>query len=171
MGILPKANEGRPGRSVLANASVAPLKAVIEVWSKPGFRKAAANLGWLMAERGGRLLFGTLVGLIVARYLGPERLGSLSYAVALVTLLGFLPALGLDEILKRELLRSPETTSALLASAVVLRLGAGAAGFAAVVSAARLGWGIAGDEARLLEVFALLLFQPVSPLIFPTPWP
>ena len=35
-----------------------------------------------------------LVGLLVARYLGPARLGSLSYCLALVTLIGFVPSPG-----------------------------------------------------------------------------
>ena len=82
-----------------------------EVLAKPGFRKAAANLGWLFAERAGRFVLGTVVGLFVARHLGPERLGALSYGVALVTLAGFVPALGLDGILKRELLQAPERTA------------------------------------------------------------
>ena len=136
------------------------MQQVAEVLAKPGFRKAAANLGWLFAERAGRFVLGTLVGLVVARYLGPERLGSLSYGVALVTLVGFVPALGLEAILKRELLKAPEKTVELLGSAGVLRLGAGAVGCAAVFGVARAGWGLAGDEPRLLQALALLLFQP-----------
>ncbi len=151
-----------------AKPSVARMQSVTEVWIKPGFRKAAANLGWLVAERGVRLVLGTVVGLIVARYLGPERLGALSYGVALVTLAGCVPALGLEAILKRELLNSPEKTAELLGSAWLLRLGAGALGCMAVVGMARAGWGLTGDEARLLETLALLLFQPA--LFLPELW-
>lgn len=38
-------------------------------------REAAADLGWRIAERAGRFVLGTAVGLFVARHLGPERLG------------------------------------------------------------------------------------------------
>ena len=93
------------------------MQKLAEVAAKPGFRKAAANLGWLFAERAGRFVLGALVGLLVARHLGPERLGSLSYCVALVTLLGFVPSLGLDAIVKRELLTSPGRTAEAAASA------------------------------------------------------
>ena len=136
--------------------------------AKPGFRKAAANLGWLFAERAGRLVLGTLVGLMVARQLGPERLGSLSYAVALVTLLGFVPTLGLDAILKRELLKAPERSAEVLASGFVLRTLAGAAGCAAVGVAAWAGIGLHGDEPRLLAILAVVLLQPA--LFLPELW-
>ena len=144
------------------------MQQTADLLAKPGFRKAAANLGWLLAERAGRFALGTLVGLLVARYLGPERLGSLSYCVALVTLLGFVPALGLDAILKRDLLKFPERTAELLASSLVLRVAAGALGCAAMWLAAGLGWGLAGDEPRLLAVLALLLWQPA--LFLPELW-
>lgn len=136
------------------------MQQVAEVLAKPGFRKAAANLGWLLAERAGRFVLGTLVGLAVARYLGPTRLGELSYGVALVTLLGFLPALGLDAVLKRELLHAPGRTGELLASAWLMRLTAGVCGCVAVMGVARAGWGLAGEEAQVLTALALLLLQP-----------
>lgn len=144
------------------------MQQLADVMAKPGFRKAAANLGWLFAERMGRFVFGALVGLVVARYLGPERLGSLSYCVALVTLLGFVPALGLDAILKRDLLKAPERTAELLGSAWVLRLGAGVVGCILVSGMAWVGAGLAGDEPRLLRALALLLFQPA--LFLPELW-
>ena len=92
--------------------------------AKPGLRRLGANFGWLVIERAVRFALGLFVGLLVARYLGPAGLGSLSYCLALVTLVGFLPALGLDAILKRDLIAAPEKTAELLASAFGLRLAA-----------------------------------------------
>ena len=46
-----------------------------EAWAKLGFREAAADLGWRIAERAGRFVLGMVVGLFVARHVGPERLG------------------------------------------------------------------------------------------------
>ena len=94
-----------------------------EAWARLGFREAAADLGWRIAERAGRFVLVTAVGLFVARHLGPERLGALSYGVALVTLLGFVPALGLDAILKRALIPSAKQTAELLASSFSARAG------------------------------------------------
>ncbi len=113
-----------------------------------------------MADWGLRLIFSVLVGLWVARYLGPARLGTLSYCIALIALLGVLPSFGLDTLVKREVLRSPQDTAVLLASAFVLRLGAGVVSYGALVFAAKsTSWG-AGEESRLLGVLGLVLFQP-----------
>ena len=151
-----------------AKLIVRGMQQMAEVLAKPGFRKAAANFGWLFAERAGRFVIGTVVGLFVARHLGPERLGALSYGVALVTLLGFVPALGLDAILKRELLQSPERTAELLASSFVARVVAGVLAGGSVGIAVWAGWGGTGEEARLLAVLALGLLQPA--LFLPELW-
>jgi PST family polysaccharide transporter len=131
-----------------------------DVWTKPLFRQAAINFGWISFERAARVVLNALIGLMVARHLGPARLGLLSYCTALVALLAFVPALGLDAIVKRELLRGPEKASELLASSFMLRLIAGTVGYALVLLAGVPAWGLADDEARLLAVIGLMLFQP-----------
>ena len=50
----------------------------------PGFRKYFANTSWLLGERILRIPASLLVGIYVARYLGPERFGLLSYALIFV---------------------------------------------------------------------------------------
>lgn len=144
------------------------MQPLTDVLAKPGFRQALANFGWLAVERAGRFLLGTVVGLMVARHLGPERLGALSYCLALIGLVGFVPALGLDAVLKRELIAKPARTAELLASSLVLRAAAGILGLAAVAAAAGLGYGLAGDEPGLLFVLSLLLLQPA--LFLPELW-
>jgi O-antigen/teichoic acid export membrane protein len=134
----------------------------------PEARAAAKNLGWLAADWGLRLVFSVLVGLWVARFLGPARLGTLSYSIALTALIGVVPAFGLDTLIKREILRSPADTAGLLASAFVLRLGAGVVSYAALgLAATCTSWG-AGEESRLLGVLGLVLFQPA--LFLPNLW-
>ena len=144
------------------------MQPLADVLAKPGFRKAAVNFGWLFAERAARFAFGALVGLLVARYLGPARLGSLSYCLALVTLAAFIPTLGLDVILKRELLRAPEQTEELLASSLTLRLAAGALAYGALGLVAWSSIGLTGEEPRLLIALAFILFQPA--LYLPELW-
>ena len=50
----------------------------------PGFRKYFANTSWLVGERILRMGVSLFVGIYVARYLGPERYGLLSYANSFV---------------------------------------------------------------------------------------
>ena len=52
------------------------------------------------------MILGFLVGAVVARHLGPDGFGRLSYAISLVTLAGFIVPLGLDGIARREILNS-----------------------------------------------------------------
>lgn len=147
---------------------VAQMQQLADVFAKPGFRKATANFGWLSIGQAGRFVVGALVGLLVARYLGPTRLGSLSYCVALVTLLGFIPSLGLDAVVKRELVRSPTEAAELLASSVVLRVVAGMLTYGAVLLAVLAEWGFSSEESRLFAILGLILFQPA--LLLPGLW-
>ncbi len=127
---------------------------------RPGAREAARNFTWLAAEKAMRLVLGMAVGLWLARYLGPVRFGLLGYCTALVTLLGFLPLLGLDAVVKRDLLQRSGATAEIMASTLVLRLVAGGLGYGLVGLVVLGGWGIHGEEARLVAILGLLLLQP-----------
>jgi len=139
-----------------------------DVLAKPGFQKAAANLGWLLAERAVRLVLGAIVGFYVARHLGPTRLGALSYCLALVTLGTSVVSLGMDAVLKRELLQTPDRVSELLASGAVLRLLAGLAVLSVLLGTVLTGVMGTGEESRLLVILGLTLFQPA--LLVPDLW-
>ena len=78
------------------------------------FRKYFANTSWLLGERVLRMVISLFVGIYVARYLGPERFGLLSYSVSFVWLFSSLATFGLNNILVRELVKSPEKRNNLL---------------------------------------------------------
>jgi len=64
---------------------------------------------------------GLLVGVWVARYLGPKDYGLLSYAQAFVGLFSALATLGLDSIVVRELVKNEDKRDKLLGTAFWLR--------------------------------------------------
>lgn len=136
--------------------------------SRPAAQLAVRNFGWLMGEKAVRLLFGVGVGFWMARHLGPERLGTLGYCMALVTLLSFVPSMGLDAVVKRDLLLRPDKMSDVLISSFILRLSAGGLSFLAVWVVVSCGWGLSGEEPRLLLILGLTLFQPA--LFIPDLW-
>ena len=70
--------------------------------------KAAHNFGWLVADRGIRLLVGVVVGSWVARYLGKQEFGLLNYSLALVAIFAALTPLGMDALVVREIIQLPE---------------------------------------------------------------
>ena len=98
------------------------LKKAVQLKNHSGFRKYFANTSWLMAERILRMTVALFVGVYVARYLGPERFGLLSYTNSFVGLFLALATLGIESIVIRELVKSPESRNELLGSAFGLKI-------------------------------------------------
>jgi len=88
----------------------------------PGFKKYAANASWVMAEKILRMFMGLFVGIWVARYLGPEDFGLLSYAQSFVFLFVTIATLGLDGIVVRELVKNEAKRDVLIGTAFILKL-------------------------------------------------
>jgi len=88
----------------------------------PGFIRYFTNTGWLFLERIVGMFISLLVGVYVARYLGPDNYGLLSYANSFVGLFMFLATLGLDTILVRELVRDEKKRDELLGTTFILKI-------------------------------------------------
>ena len=87
-----------------------------------GIRRYGANTAWLMGEKILRMFMGLFVGIWVARYLGPEQFGLLSYAQSFVFLFTAIATLGLDSIVVRELVKDSSQRNVLLGTAFTLKL-------------------------------------------------
>lgn len=87
-----------------------------------GIRRYGANTAWLMGEKVLRMFMGLFVGIWVARYLGPEQFGLLSYAQSFVFLFTAIATLGLDSIVVRELVKDNSQRNVLLGTAFTLKL-------------------------------------------------
>ncbi len=92
----------------------------------------------MYADRILRMTVGLLVGVWLARYLGPHAFGQFSYALALVALFGALSTLGLDRILVRDLVGVSAARHELIGSALVLRLFGSAVAMSAAVLCVRV---------------------------------
>ncbi len=88
-------------------------------------QKAVGNTGWLFADQIVRMGVGLFVGVWVARYLGPERYGLLSYSLAFVTLFSALASLGLNDIAVRNLVRTPAMKDEIIGTTFFLRIMSG----------------------------------------------
>lgn len=69
-----------------------------------------------------RMVAGLLVGIWVARYLGPSQFGLFSYAMAFAALFSSIAKLGLDSIMVRDLLREPAKRDVYMGTAFWLKL-------------------------------------------------
>ncbi|NBV83316.1 flippase [bacterium] len=100
--------------------------------SRAGISAALRNSGWLMADRTLRMGLGVVVGLWVARYLGPTNYGLINYVLSIFGLVGTVVYLGLDGVLGRFLVRYPSRTKDILGTAIVVRLVTGVIAFMAL---------------------------------------
>jgi len=79
------------------------------------------NSLWILLEKVSRIISGLLVGVLVARYLGPSQFGAISYALNIVAIFTIFSTLGLDSIVVRELILRKERTAEILGTAFWLR--------------------------------------------------
>jgi O-antigen/teichoic acid export membrane protein len=96
---------------------------------RKGLRKIAANSGWLIGEKIYGLGVSLLVGVLIARYLGPENFGMLSYAFSIIGFLGTFVYLGLSGLVVREIVQRPDHANQIMGSAFVLKLIGSVIGF------------------------------------------
>lgn len=75
----------------------------------------------MIGERVLRLALTFLIGVLVSRHLGPEGFGWLNGALATAALCTSLVDLGLDSVLRRELINRPDQRSQIMGSALALR--------------------------------------------------
>ena len=75
-----------------------------------------------MAEQFLRIVAGLFVGIWVARHLGPEQFGLLSYVLAFTAIFGGIAKLGLDGIMLRELVNHPEKHGTYLGTAFIIKI-------------------------------------------------
>src|SRR6056297_2575067 len=113
----PKANEAR-----ITKDDELLLSKIKTVFHHQGFKKYFFNTGWLMAVRVLRLVVGLFVGVYVARYLGPDKFGILSFAMSFVAQFGAFAKLGLDGIVVRNAVQDPDSRDELLGTAFGLRV-------------------------------------------------
>lgn len=98
----------------------------MEPWfNAPGF----SNTLWLFGDRLLRMGVGLLVGVWVARYLGPEGYGLLSFAGSYVMLFSALALFGLESLVVRELVTHPEERGSILGTGCLIRLITGACSY------------------------------------------
>lgn len=94
---------------------------MISIKSK-SLKNIISNIGWLIFDRLFQLIVTFFVGIWVARYLGPEKFGSLNYVISFVSLFGFLRIFAPTGIIVREVVQAPEDSDKILGSAFIMAL-------------------------------------------------
>jgi O-antigen/teichoic acid export membrane protein len=91
-------------------------------WHNANFLKIIKNIGWLSFGTILKAILGLTVGVWIARYLGPEQFGLLSFSISLVGLFGSFSGLGIKAVVVRDLVNDTKNRSAILGTAAFLQL-------------------------------------------------
>lgn len=98
-------------------------------------KKVAANFTWLLSER--LLLMATtmVVGIYVARNLGPENYGVLNFAISFVGIFMAMSELGLANVMVKELVNHENMHNKLMGTSFLLKLAGSVIMFATIMAA------------------------------------
>jgi O-antigen/teichoic acid export membrane protein len=120
---------------------------------RPNLLKIVDNIGWLFFDKILRMGVGLFVGVWIARYLGPEQFGLLSFATAFVGLFGAIATMGLQGIVVRDIVRDPGGKEETLGTAAVLQFLGGFISYGLIL--ATIFW-LRADDAVAKTIVAIL---------------
>jgi PST family polysaccharide transporter len=123
------------------------------ILNRPNLVKILDNIGWLFFDKILRMGVGLIVGVWVARYLGPEQFGLFNFATAFVGMFGAVAGLGLQGIVVRDLVREPSSKEEILGSAAALQLVGGLVAYGLIL--ATIFW-LRPDDALAKTIVAIL---------------
>ena len=83
----------------------------------------AQNSAWMLAEYALKIISAIFVTIYVARYLGPEQFGLLSYALAIVAIFMAVSRLGMESILVRDIAKYPDQNLSIIRDAIASVVG------------------------------------------------
>jgi len=115
--------------------------------------KYVSNTLWSILEKVSRIISGILVGVLVARYLGPAQFFLISYALNVVAIFTIFSTLGLDSLVVRELITRNDRKNTILGTTFFMRL----AGSVIVVIAATLYSSMRDNHQQTFIVFLVSL--------------
>jgi len=103
-------------------------KTVNKAFDSVGFKRYFLNTSWMFVGKMLNLVINFIVSIFVARYLGPERYGLMSFIVSFASITMTLGDLGIDSLLIKEMNQKPEADSILLGTGLFIKF------FGAIIS-------------------------------------
>ena len=125
----------------------------LRILNRPNLVKILDNIGWLFFDKILRMGVGLIVGVWVARYLGPEQFGLFNFATAFVGMFGAVAGLGLQSIVVRDLVREPSSKEEILGSAAALQMVGGVVVYGLILTT--IFW-LRPDDALAKTIVAIL---------------
>ncbi|MDN3547641.1 flippase [Mucilaginibacter aquaedulcis] len=85
-------------------------------------KSIVSNVSWLFSDKILRMGVGLVVGVWIARYLGPENFGKWNYGLALTGVFAAVSTLGLDSLVVKDLVKVGSDEKIILGTSLVMRL-------------------------------------------------
>ena len=82
----------------------------------------AKNASWIIGEQIFQMLISFLIGILTARYLGPSNYGVLNYTASFVAFVTSIVTLGMDGVVLKKIISSPEKEGLYIGSCIVFRI-------------------------------------------------
>ncbi len=123
-----------------------------ELTQNKGFKRYLFNTLWMFSDQVFRLLAGVIVGIWVARYLGPDQFGVFNYAIAFVAIFGVIAKVGLDSLVVKNVVHTPERSDLIMGTAFWLKMAG-----AVVTVVTGLGYVFFSGEAEATKFYIFLL--------------
>ncbi len=95
--------------------------------------KVLRNIIWLFIDNVLRMGAGLIIGIYLARHLGPSDFGLFSFSLAFTSVFGVVATLGIKDIIVRDLVHNPKHSSTTIGSAITLQAISGIISFVLIV--------------------------------------
>lgn len=127
-----------------------------------GLRKYGRNSLWLILEKTYAIILSLIIGIVITRYLGPENVGIMTYAIAIYAIIFAISTLGLDDFIIKSVVDDRNNAPKILGSAFFLRTIASVILF---ISALIYAYNTTSSEKMLpiiIIISASVLLQPIT---------
>jgi O-antigen/teichoic acid export membrane protein len=125
------------------------------------------NSSWIIGGRVFDIGIAFIVTVIVARYLGPNKFGVLSYAISLMSLFATAGHVGLSGIVVREVVKYPDHNAEILGTTVGVKLFGYFVGFLLLILTFFISGKRGGGEFWVVTIVALsMFFKPIDVIDF-----
>lgn len=122
-------------------------------------RKIVVNVLWATMGKVVNMLGALFVGILVARYLGPEQYGLMNYVISYVMIFTVVSSFGLDNIEIRELAKAPDERDQIMGTCFRLRWAFSLLAFLMVVASLLIHRADAFTTAMILAYSSTLFLQ------------
>ena len=118
--------------------------------------KEIKNAGWIIGEQVFQMLISLIVGVLSARYLGPSNFGTLNYTASFVTFFVSITTLGMDGVIIKKMIASPNQEGDYLGSCIFFRL---IASILSIISVSLIVYLLNPDDSLKVVLVFLQSFQ------------